>query len=219
LDRGLKELAAGGAYGIYAEINVTPRKDTESSASGLMYSDIAIEGPDVHNERPGAYTNPIIATLVTGGARLMLALLESEVRKAGGTYTFCDTDSLAIDRESKDRSDTPGSSDEAIDQIVPRFNRLNPYNPKFVPNLLKVEYPQFPDLQCYAVSAKRYVLNRIRPGNRIQIVKASESGLGAIIGRFGKRNDLETRTSHLAVDSDAACRSSSETTASCASID
>jgi hypothetical protein len=60
---------------------------------------------------------------------------------------------------------------------VKRFNRLNPYDPKLVPNLLKVEYSQFTELQCYAVSAKRYVLYRIRPGNRIQIIKASESGL------------------------------------------
>jgi hypothetical protein len=114
---------------------------------------------------------------------LMLALAECEVTKAGGSYSFCDTDSLAIVRTSNAASGIPGVSDAAVDAIVKRFNRLNPYNPKFVPNLLKVEYPQYPDLQCHAVSAKRYVLYRIRPGNRIQIVKASESGLGAIIGR------------------------------------
>jgi hypothetical protein len=135
---------------------------------------------DVINQ---ADTNPILATLVTGGARLMLALAEYEVMKAGGTYTFCDTDSLSIVRASNAASGIPGVSDAAIDAIAKRFNCLNPYDPKLVPNLLKVEYPQYPDLQCYAVSAKRYVLYRLRPGNRIQIVKASESGLGAIIGR------------------------------------
>jgi hypothetical protein len=183
LDRGLKELAAGGAYGIYAEINVSPRKDNESDVPGMAYSDIAFEPPSINNERPGAYTNPILATLVTGGARLMLALAEREVTNAGGTYAFCDTDSLAIVRALDSVPGIPGTSDAAIDAIVKRFNRLNPYNPQYVPNLLKVEYPQYPDLRCYAVSAKRYVLYRVRPGNRIQIVKASESGLGAIIGR------------------------------------
>jgi hypothetical protein len=49
--------------------------------------------------------------------------------------------------------------------------------------LLKVEYPGITDLRCFAVSAKRYVLYQWRPGNRIQIVKASESALGAIIAR------------------------------------
>jgi hypothetical protein len=111
----------------------------------------------------------------------MLALAEYEVTKAGGTYSFFDTDSLAITRASNAASGILGLSDAAIDAIVKRFNCLNPYDPKFVSNLLKIEYPQYPNLQCYAVSAKRYVLYRIRPGNRIQIVKASESGLGAII--------------------------------------
>jgi hypothetical protein len=63
---------------------------------------------------------------------------------------------------------------------------LNPYDPSVVPHLLKVEYPGIMDLRCFAVSAKRYVLYRVRTGNRIQIVKASESALGAIIGRSVK---------------------------------
>ena len=63
------------------------------------------------------------------------------------------------------------------------FDALNPYDREIVPHLLKVEYPEYPDLGCFAVSAKRYVLYRWRAGNRIQIVKASESALGAIIGR------------------------------------
>ena len=42
-----------------------------------MYSDICFRSPKVHDERPGAFSNPIIASLVTGGARLMLAMLEA----------------------------------------------------------------------------------------------------------------------------------------------
>ncbi len=70
-----------------------------------------------------------------------------------------------------------------IEEIVKRFDALSPYDPEIVPHLLKVEYPDCGDLRCFAVSAKRYVLYRVRPGNRIEIVKASESALGAIIGR------------------------------------
>lgn len=40
-------------------------------------------------------------------------------------------------------------------------------------------------------SAKRYVLYRLRPGRRIQTVKASESALGAILGRT--RNESTPR--------------------------
>jgi hypothetical protein len=60
---------------------------------------------------------------------------------------------------------------------------LNPYDPKIVKHLLKIEYSNAPGLRCFAVSAKRYVLFRWRTGRRIQIIKASESALGAIIGR------------------------------------
>jgi hypothetical protein len=77
----------------------------------------------------------------------------------------------------------PSLPESAIAEIVAQFDALNPYDRDIVPHLLKVEYPEYPDLRCFAVSAKRYVLYRWRPGNRIQIVKASESALGAIIGR------------------------------------
>src|SRR5205807_1919929 len=47
-------------------------------------------------ETPGEYAFPPLAACVTAAARLMLALLERSVSDAGGSYTFCDTDSMAI---------------------------------------------------------------------------------------------------------------------------
>jgi hypothetical protein len=182
LEIGLKQISASGGYGVHAEINVTPGK-AATDLPGEVYSDIAYLSPRVHDERPGAFANPIIATLVTGGARLMLALLESEVAKRGGTYAFCDTDSLAVNCGARCPKGIPSLPESAIAEIVAQFDSLNPYDREIVPHLLKVEHPEFPDLRCFAVSAKRYVLYRWRPGNRIQIVKASESALGAIIGR------------------------------------
>jgi len=87
LEAGLKQLAAGGAYGIYAEINVQPAK-SDDQLPGEVYADIAYPSKKVHDERPGAFTNPVIASLVTGGARLMLALLERDVAQRGGTFAF-----------------------------------------------------------------------------------------------------------------------------------
>ena len=182
LEAGLKQLAAGGAYGIYAEINVQPAKG-DDDLPGEVYADITYPAKNVHDERPGAFTNPIIASLVTGGARLMLALLESEVTRGGGTFAFCDTDSLAIPCGDHNDGEIPLLSEGTIDAIVKRFDALSPYDPAIVPHLLKVEYSAYADLRCFAVSAKRYVLYRLRLGNRIEIVKASESALGAIIGR------------------------------------
>jgi hypothetical protein len=181
LEAGLKQLA-GGAYGIYAEINVQPAKG-DDDLPGEVYADIVYPAKKVHDERPGAFTNPIIASLVTGGARLMLALLEREVMQRGGTFAFCDTDSLAIPCGGRSDAGIPGIPGSAIEAIVKRFDALSPYDPAIVPHLLKVEYPAYGDLRCFAVSAKRYVLYRLRSGSRIEIIKASESALGAIIGR------------------------------------
>jgi hypothetical protein len=179
LEMGLKLFANSGAYGIFAEVNVTPHK-VDAALSGDVYADIAYACPNVHDERPGAFSNPIVASLVTGGARLMLALVECGVQARAG-FAFCDTDSLAIVLKTRGSQGVPGITTQEVDAIVARFDALNPY--ANVAHLLKLEYPDAPDVRCWAVSAKRYVLYRIRAGRRIQIVKASESGLGAILGR------------------------------------
>ncbi|MGA8575271.1 MAG: hypothetical protein WB609_06200 [Candidatus Cybelea sp.] len=182
LELGLKQMAASGAYGIYAEINVTPGR-TDGDTPGDVYSDTCYPSPKVHDERAGAFTNPIIASLVTGGARLMLAMLEREVTLRGGAFAFCDTDSLAIVSGERCPEGIPSVPEGAIGEIVATFDALNPYDPAKVPHLLKVEHADLSDLRCFAVSAKRYVLYRWMPGRRIAIVKASESALGAIMGR------------------------------------
>ena len=47
-------------------------------------------------EEPGRYFHPLLATLITGGARLMLAIAETLAAEAGLDWTFCDTDSMAL---------------------------------------------------------------------------------------------------------------------------
>lgn len=98
----------------------------------------------------------------------MLALLESEVTQRGGAFAFCDTDSLAIVGGPNCPKGIPSITKDDVDAIVAKFNALNPYNREIVPNLLKIEYKECSDLRCYAISAKRYVLFRWRPGKRIQ---------------------------------------------------
>ena len=110
---------------------------------GEVYSDIACSSPKVHDERPGAFANPIIATLVTGGARLKLALLETEVAKRGGTYAFCDMDSLAIIRDDRCPEGIPSLPESAIAEIVAQFDALNPYYREIVPHLLRSSIPSF----------------------------------------------------------------------------
>ena len=109
---------------------------------------------------------------------------------------------LRSTRRSRPRRGSLSPAGE-IDAIVSLFDALSPYDRQIVPHLLKVEYPGISDLRCFAVSAKRYVLYRWRPGNRIQIVKASEAAWEpSLDGRKG--NDGKPCASDLAFNPDEA---------------
>jgi hypothetical protein len=92
LDKALKVLANATSYGIYAEMN---RQESDDKTSVVCHGIDAepftcrVAHPDV----PGEYCFPPLASLITGAARLMLALLESCVREKGGSYAMEDTDS------------------------------------------------------------------------------------------------------------------------------
>ena len=188
----LKVLVNSLGYGIFAEINVAAQeraskrssvKRLKKGSQGVWYSDIGPMEGEVPDERPGRFFSPVIATLVTGGARLMLAMAEAEVARRGGTFAFCDTDSLAIVAGKTGPQAIPRLSEADVQEIVAGFDRLNPYDPDIIPHLLKREYAGVDGLQCFAVSAKRYVLFTVRNRRRITIVKASESGIGSMLGR------------------------------------
>ena len=95
LDKALKVLANAASYGIYAEMI---RQESEHKTDVTCYG--IDERPFtcrvLHPEVPGEYCFPPMASLITGAARLMLALLEHSVRSKGGTYAMEDTDSMAI---------------------------------------------------------------------------------------------------------------------------
>jgi hypothetical protein len=176
LDMALKLMANSGAYGIFAEVNVVAAETKE----GHVYSDVDFAVEASSDERPGRYCNPFIASFVTGAARLLLAMLETEVAQRGGTFAFCDTDSLAIvSARPRDRNIAWLKAND-IDEVIARFDTLNPYDRLVVPSILKKEHE---NALCWPISAKRYCLYRNESGKRVRIIKASESGLGAIMGR------------------------------------
>jgi hypothetical protein len=131
----------------------------------------------------------------------MLAMLERCVTDAGGSYLFCDTDSLCIVSNQHGglvackggeyklddgREAVKALSWAEVKAIAERFNTLNPYDPELVPDILKIEDINFVDsdpnkpqrqLYGYAISAKRYALYSETHGD-ISIVKASGHGLG-----------------------------------------
>jgi hypothetical protein len=134
-----------------------------------------------HPEAPGEYCFPPLASLITGAARLMLALLEHAVSELGGTYAMEDTDSMGIvATEEGGIIPCPGGTHRTGDgqpgilalswkqvrEIALQFEALNPYERDAVPgSILKIEADNFDpktgeqrEIHCLAISAKRYVL-------------------------------------------------------------
>jgi hypothetical protein len=209
LDTFLKVLANAGSYGIFAEMNraeLPASQDAEVTVFGIDGSfTCRTRAP----ETPGQFCFPPIAAPIPAAARLMLALLERCVTDAGGTYAFCDTDSMAIvATESGGLVACPGGSETLpdgtpavralswaqVDAIVKRFEALNPYDKAIVPgSILKIEGENFTDgqreqLYAYAIAAKRYALFDLRPDGSITLRKHSEHGLGHLLNPTDPEN-------------------------------
>jgi hypothetical protein len=181
--QALKILASSTSYGIFVELNV---EELNEAAAALRYSDggmpctISVDKA----EMPGSYFHPLLATLITGAARLMLGIAEQLGNAAKLDWAFCDTDSIAFakpvnmeDSEFRDR----------VHEIRNWFNALNPY--EGAGNLLKFEDVNFKlldgkttqelgPLYVWAISAKRYALFNIDEFGRPVLRKASAHGLG-----------------------------------------
>ena len=195
----LKTLDNAGSYGIFVELNRQENEGTDVDVFGLESFRCRVN----HVEMPGEFFFPIMGTLITGAARLMLALVESEVRRRGGEYAFMDTDSIAIVsseegglipctggslRSNTERESIQALSWEVVDEILDRLTALNPYDPLLVPgSILRLEDENFRaggasqrernQLWCYAISSKRYAL-MIVDHEEAGLRKYSEHGLG-----------------------------------------
>ena len=204
LSVALKTVANAGSYGIFAQMD---RKELPAGKRAEVEL-WGIAGEPFTNrvatpEEPGPYCFPPLAALITAAAKLMLALLESVVTARGGSYVFCDTDSMAIvSSESEQLLPCPGGPHTAedgreavkalawqeVDEIAALFERLKPYDPTAVPGrVLETERENFDrktgeqrELYCFAISAKRYALYNLESGEPV-IRKRSAHGLGHLL--------------------------------------
>ncbi len=202
---GYKVVANSGAYGVFAEtspIDVDPDEENRKPRRVSVYADTSFETEVDRPERPGRFNFFPTASLVTAGARLMLALAQREVARLGGEVAYCDTDSLAV-IATHDGGFVPceggpyrlpdGSrglhalSWEAVEAIRERFTSLSPYDRAIVPgSVLKLEDENFTDktrkarceLWCYAVSEKLYTLFTLDARGERVIRKYSSDVLG-----------------------------------------
>jgi hypothetical protein len=194
----LKVLGNSGSYGLFVQVDSETRNKAadirvfSGEQSRLMKSEYV--------EKPGPWYFPPLASLITAGGRLLLAMLEKCVTDAGGNYLFCDTDSMCMVATKTGgllpcvggkyllggKEAIKALSLAQVKSIAKRFNRLNPYDQSLVRSLLKIEDVNFVDsdpskahrqLFGYAIAAKRYALYT-QTRKDISIVKASGHGLG-----------------------------------------
>ncbi|MCW4463110.1 hypothetical protein OK349_15455 [Sphingomonas sp. BT-65] len=181
----LKICANSTSYGVWMEVNVVRQPEkravTVKSAIGDPFSFRADK-----IEEPGPYFHPLIATLITSAARLMLAIGERLIGDHGLGWAFCDTDSLAIAKPSDLSRDT---FHERVIKIVDWFAALNPYD--FAGSILEIEEvnqsletgePE--PLHCLAISSKRYALFNLGRDDRPILRKVSAHGLGHLLSPY-----------------------------------
>ena len=196
----LKILANATSYGIFIELNVEDADEEDGPVPIFASQGRRVVEVGKH-EQPGRYYHPLLATLITGAARLMLALTERLAFDHGLNWAFCDTDSMAFaNTRNLPFDELVGRVQDVCDWFVP----LNPYEPepKRGPvSILEMEDQnfskekgkdkEFEPLFCFAISAKRYALfNRDADGKPI-IRKASAHGLGHYAAPYG--DEEETR--------------------------
>jgi len=185
----LKICANSTSYGMFYEL--TPQKRAKPVKVRVFSGEHHHEQYVETIEKPGEWYFPPIASLITGGAHLFLAMLERCITDKGGRYLFCDTDSMCI--VASENGGGVGCPNEPtiqalswkdVEEIANRFESLNCYDRKKVPgSILKIEKVNFDkgkqiDLFGFATSAKRYALYRYDKKGNIVIVDAKAHGLG-----------------------------------------
>src|ERR1700687_216628 len=166
--------------------------ESDSTKLKLFSGEESFETTSDVVEEPGKWFAPHIASLITSGGRLLLAMLEKCRAIPGGPYLFCDTDSAAIVSAKHGQQITMQDGAEPItalswaevQRIVERFEPLNPYERKLVPgSILKIHKLNWDrnklrrQLFGYSIAAKRYALYT-KAQNDIQIVEPKAHGLG-----------------------------------------
>lgn len=186
IQQAIKIVANATSYGIFVEVQ---RDDAPKPEPLLIYGPHG-DGYETKSkalEQPGKFFHPLLATLITGAARLMLALAERRTLDEGLGWVFCDTDSLSISRpDAMGEAEFHSRSQAVIDWFEP----LNPY--RKAGSILQIEDVNFEPgtkelrpLYAFAISAKRYALFNLDDDGRPILRKASAHGLGHLMPPYG----------------------------------
>jgi hypothetical protein len=207
--QAMKATANGTAYGSPIELNPNEHRKgawvTVHLPDGSSYQ--------LHRgrtEEPGRWFHPLIATLVAGAGRLLLATAMRLVSDLGGSWAFCDTDSVFIVATERGKLIPCAGGEHAMPNgeaaikalsweqthaIVQRFEAVDPYQgPGHPKSILKIERENNDpvsgkqrEIECVAIASKRYGLFTRRADGTPAILtsgdkrKRSEHGLGHLL--------------------------------------
>lgn len=185
----LKICVNSTSYGIWLQMNVAKRSKP-FTATIIGHDGKAFERETNKAEKPGEFFHPLLGSLITGAARLMLAVTECLIERRGLEWAFCDTDSMAIAKPAEMAGDEFRGR---VEEIASWFAALNPYD--FPDSILKIESENSglasrkPEpLYCWAVSSKRYALFNLASDGRPILRKVSAHGLGHLLPPYGADN-------------------------------
>lgn len=188
MEQGLKFLANSTSYGVLAEF--IEDEPFEVPRSIELHIGEAFPRPSKTKqfETPGKHYSGEIASFITGGGRLLFALIERLGTDRGISHALGDTDSMVFIKP-----DEMSSNDfkQHVTNIIDVVNPLSPYKTG-IP-LLKSEEVNYVDdefepLYVLAVSSKRYALYNKRWKDEkkkwhdgIRLRKCTNHGLGSYV--------------------------------------
>jgi len=162
--QAIKILVNALSYGIFIELNPEDKK-SEFQVYGLEN----FVTKENRFEKSGKYFHPLLAVMITSGARLFLTTAEARLKELGAVHAYMDTDSVFVPPEK-------------AQELVEFFQPLNPYNMD-IP-LLK---PEKKDLWFYGIASKRYALYYYK-NEKIRFMEDERSyklhGLGHLTNPF-----------------------------------
>jgi hypothetical protein len=205
----LKTMANSGSYGIYGQMNRKPMPVGETASVSVWCGEAcSFTARTSAPEDPGPYSFPPIAALITGAARLLLALLERFITDAGGTYMMTDTDSmLVVSSKDGELLPCPGGvhrtpdgreavlalSHDELERIRGRFAQLNPYDCSAVPGpLFELEDENYAlcglaghDADCVCTKVPEPLFGWAISAKRYVLFNRTASG-GVVIRKFSE---------------------------------
>lgn len=155
------------AYGIYIQVDRDENKEEIDVFSNKQFSS------EASFEKQGEFFNPLVATSITSGARLLLAMAEKYVIDLGYSHYYMDSDSIFV-------------PPEIADSLSNFFDSLSPYGKNV--KIFKIEKR---NKWFCGISSKRYVLYDIKRGKIIINPNPEQKeyklhGLGYLLNPFGK---------------------------------